>query len=98
MGVQIDDTESYATWEETFRWLKVRGLTGVIYVISNQNSGLIEAAKKHFQGATGQRCQVHLMQNILGFCAVRHRKAVAYKAKLILQAPEMFCMLALPMI
>lgn len=52
IGVQIGDTESYATWEETFRWLKARGLTGVMYVISDQHAGLVEAAKKHFQGAT----------------------------------------------
>ena len=89
LGVQIGDTESYATWEETFRWLKARGLTGVMYVISDQHAGLVEAAKKHFQGATWQRCQVHLMRNILGFCALRHRKAVADKAKLVLQAPDM---------
>jgi transposase-like protein len=89
LGVQIGDTESFATWEETFRWLKARGLTGVMYVISDQHAGLVEAAKKHFQGATWQRCQVHLMRNILGFCALRHRKAVADKAKLILQAPDM---------
>ena len=89
LGVQIGDTESYATWEEAFRWLKTRGLTGVMYVISDQHAGLVESAKKHYQGATWQRCQVHLMRNILGFCALRHRKAVADKAKLVLQAPDM---------
>ena len=29
LGLRIGDTESYATWEETFRWLKSRGLQGV---------------------------------------------------------------------
>ncbi len=46
-------------------------------------------ARKHFQGATWQRCQVHLMRNILGSCSNRHRKDVAEKAKLVLQAPDM---------
>ena len=45
--------------------------------------------QSHFQGATWQRCQVHLMRNILGFCSIRHRKDVAAKAKLVLQAPDM---------
>jgi putative transposase len=54
-----------------------------------QHAGLVEAAGKHFQGATGQRCQVHLMRNILGSCSIRHRKDIAEKAKLILQAPDM---------
>lgn len=89
LGLRIGDTESYATWDEAFKWLKERGLNGVMYVVSDQHAGLVEAARKHFQGATWQRCQVHLMRNILGSCSVRHRKDVAEKAKLVLQAPDM---------
>ena len=75
LGVQIGDTESFATWEETFRWLKARGLTGVMYVISDQHAGLVEAAKKHFQGATWQRCQVHLMLLIITLMGPFHNHA-----------------------
>lgn len=89
LGVQIGDTESFATWDETFRWLKSRGLKGVMFVISDQHAGLVEAARKHFQGATWQRCQVHLMRNIMGSCSMRHRKDVVEKTKLVLQAPDM---------
>jgi len=28
LGVRMGDTESFATWEEMFRWLKGRGLKG----------------------------------------------------------------------
>ena len=89
LGVQIGDTESFSTWDETFRWLKGRGLQGVMFVISDQHSGLKEAIRKHFQGASWQRCQVHLMRNILGSCSVRYRAEVAAHAKLVLQAPDM---------
>lgn len=89
LGIQIGDTESFSTWDETFRWLKQRGLKGVMYVISDQHSGLTEAIKKHFQGATWQRCQVHLMRNILGATSVRNRTEVASYTKLVLQAPDM---------
>ena len=89
LGLRIGDTESYATWDEAFKWLKERGLNGVMYVVSDQHAGLVEAARKHFQGATWQKCQVHLMRNILGSYSVRHRKDVAEKAKLVLQAPDM---------
>lgn len=89
LGLRIGDTESYATWEEAFKWLKSRGLRGVMFIVSDQHAGLVEAAKKHFQGASWQRCQVHLMRNILGSCSVRHRKDVAEKAKLVFQAPDM---------
>lgn len=60
-----------------------------MFVISGQQSGLTEAIKKHFQGATWQRCQVHLMRNILGSCSVRYRSEVLFYTKLVLQAPEM---------
>ena len=89
LGFRIGDTESYSTWDEAFKWLKSRGLKGVVYVVSDQHAGLVEAARKHFQGATWQRCQVHLMRNILGSCSVRYRKEVAEKVKLVLQAPDM---------
>jgi len=89
LGLRIGDTESYATWEEAFKWLKSRGLKGVMYVVSDQHAGLVEAARKHFQGATWQRCQVHLMRNILGSCSVRCRKEVAEKVKLVFQAADM---------
>ena len=89
LGLRIGDTESYATWDETFKWLKSRGLKGIIYIVSDQHAGLVEASKKHFQGAAWQRCQVHLMRNVLGSCSVRHRKDVAEKAKMVLQAPDM---------
>lgn len=89
LGVQIGDTESYSTWDETFRWLKSRGLKGVIYVVSDNHSGLVDAAHRHFQGASWQRCQVHLMRNVLGQCSTRHRKELAEDVKLIFQSQDM---------
>lgn len=59
LGMRIGDTESFATWNETFRWLKGRGPYGVMLLISDQHGVLLEAAAKHFQGASWQRCQVH---------------------------------------
>ena len=89
LGVRMGDTESFATWDETFRWLKGRGLKGVMFVVSDHHGGLTEAVARQFQGASWQRCQVHLMRNILGQCASRHRADVAAAAKLVLQAPDM---------
>ena len=77
----MGDTESFATWDEIFRWLKSRGLKGIMIVTSNDYGGLTEAVAKHFQGNSLQRCQVHLMRNILGQCASRHRADVVATAK-----------------
>lgn len=88
LGVRIGDTESYTTWDETFRWLKQRGLKGVQYVISDDHGGLTKAVAKHFQDASWQRCQVHLMRNVLGSCSSRVRAEVAAAAKLVFNAPD----------
>lgn len=89
LGVRIGNSESFSTWDEMFRWLKTRGLKGVAYVISDSHGGLMEAISKHFHDATWQRCQVHLMRNILGHCQTRHRADVATGAKLVFQAADM---------
>jgi len=89
LGVKIGDTESFATWDETFRWLKGRGLKGVMFVVSDSHGGLTQAVVKHFQGVTWQRCQVHLMRNILGSCSAKVRADVAAAAKLVFQAADM---------
>jgi transposase-like protein len=89
LGVRIGDSESFATWQETFRWLKGRGLKGVVFVVSDDHGGLREAVARHFQGASWQRCQVHLMRNILGQVSSRYRAEVASAVKLVLQAPDL---------
>ncbi len=88
LGIRMGSTESFATWDETFRWLRGRGLKGVAFVISDQHMGLREAIAKHFHGAAWQRCQVHLMRNLLGHCSTRVRAEVAAAAKLIFQAAD----------
>lgn len=89
LGVKISDSESFASWDETFRLLRSRGLKGVAFVISDQHGGLRQAVGKHFHGATWQRCQVHLMRNILGSCGSKIRAEVAAAAKLVFQAADL---------
>lgn len=89
LGVSIGDAESAATWNELFASLKRRGLSGVDFVVSDDHAGLVEAVKKQFAGATWQRCQVHLMRNMLGHCPSRERAALAAAAKLIFSATDL---------
>ena len=37
----------------------------VMFVVSDSHGGLTQATAKHFRGASWQRCQVHLMRNLL---------------------------------
>jgi transposase-like protein len=76
------------TWNDFFRWLKGRGLHGVQWVISDSHAGLVQAARQHFQGVAWQRCQVHLMRNLLGHTPRRPRAEVAAYAKRVFQAND----------
>lgn len=66
LGIRIGDSESEGSWNDTLSWLRERGLSGVEVVVSDDHRGLVKAIQRHFQGAMWQRCQVHLMRNVLG--------------------------------
>lgn len=83
LGIRIGDSESEAFWLETFRWLKQRGLKDVSYVVSDDHSGLVQAARRCFQGAIWQRCQVHFMRNVLSHTSSKHKKEVGEGLKRI---------------
>ncbi len=72
-----------------FAGLKKRGLSGVMFVVSDEHAGLVEALRKHFAGATWQRCQVHLQRNLMGHSPMRERKAVADAAKRVFHAADL---------
>ena len=88
LGVSVGDAESAATWNDLFAALKRRGLRGVDFVISDDHAGLVEAISKQFAGASWQRCQVHLMRNMLGNSPSRERSALAAAAKLIFASTD----------
>ncbi len=77
LSVDVADTESEASYQECFRQLKARGLTGVELVTSDDHRGLVAAVKRYFQGASWQRCQVHFTRGLLGMVGVTKRAALA---------------------
>lgn len=50
VAVEVADNESEATYQELFRSLKGRGLSGVELVVSDDHEGLKAAIGRHFQG------------------------------------------------
>lgn len=86
VGVEVADTESEATYQELFRSLKGRGLTGVELVISDDHEGLKAAIFRHFQGASWQRCQVHYTRNLLGMVSLTRRKELGADLRTIFAA------------
>lgn len=88
LGVQFGDSESEATWDRIFGWLKDRGLSGVDVVVSDCHRGLLKAASKNFQGSTWQRCQVHFSRNILGHAPKYLQQQMASDLQSIFRSPD----------
>jgi putative transposase len=89
LGVEVADTESEASYQELFRSLKARGLSGVELVVSDDHEGLKAAVSRHFQGASHQRCQVHYARNLLGMVGCVRRKELAADLRGVFAAPDM---------
>ncbi len=64
LGLQLGDSESERSWMDFFTALKGRGLSGIDLVVSDHHGGLTAAVRVQFQGATWQRCQMHLSANV----------------------------------
>ena len=86
LGLTLGHSETAETWSSLFGSLKERGLKGVELVVSDNHKGLKNAAARHFQGVMWQRCQVHLIRNVLGAASNRYRAQLAAGMKRIFAA------------
>lgn len=89
VAVDVAATESEATYQELFRNLKARGLSGIKLVTSDDHQGLRGAIDRHFQGASWQRCQVHFSRNLQGLVSRRQRAQVAEDLRTIFACPTL---------
>jgi len=89
LSVDVGDSEDEQTWTNIFRRLKVRGLKGVTYVVSDDHSGLVKSIKREFQGAVWQRCQVHFIRNFMSKFSKKERPDYLRKLKDVFNAPDM---------
>lgn len=88
LGFWLGDSESERTWTTVFTDLKDRGLTGVDLVVSDDHRGLRNAIERQFQGASWQRCQTHLMRNILDAAPKAVQSALHSHIRPIFEAPD----------
>jgi transposase-like protein len=88
VAVEVAHTESEATYQELFRSLKRRGLSGVELLVSDDHEGLKAAIARHFQGASHQRCQVHYARDLLGMVGAARRKELGADLRAIFAAPD----------
>jgi len=79
LGFQAGDKESAPTWREFFKDLKNRGLDGTHMVLGVMDGlpGLEKVFKEEFPKAKVQRCQVHVVRNVLANVPKKLKRAVA---------------------
>jgi transposase-like protein len=88
LGLQLGDSESERSWMDYFVWLKARGLSGVDLVVSDHHSGLLNAVRLQFQGATWQRCQTHLSANVSATTPKALHEEIHRRLRAIFEAPD----------
>lgn len=86
LGLTVAESESEATYQDLFRDLKGRGLSGVQLVVSDDHQGLVAAIGHHFQGASWQRCQVHFQRDLAGQVAPKERHELAAEVREVFAA------------
>jgi putative transposase len=88
LGLDVGDSEDEVFWTQFLRSLKDRGLGGVNLVISDAHSGLKKAIVRVFQGASWQRCKVHLMRNLLAHVPKSHKEMIAATVRTVFAQPD----------
>ena len=88
LGLMIGNSESEEGWLEFFSWLKQRGLRGVDFIVSDSHFGLVRALQESFQNVTWQRCQTHLMRNLLDSVPKSMHSEVYPRIRAIFEAPD----------
>ncbi len=87
IGCWVINSESFESWNSCFKSLRDRGLTGVEYVVSDENPGLRKALMKHFQDVKLQRCQVYFMRNFMSKLAKSEKDEGIKLLKEVFDAP-----------
>jgi putative transposase len=90
LGLQAGDKESASNWREFFKDLKKRGMDNrhVRLGIMDGLTGLEKVFKEEFPKAKVQRCQVHLVRNVLAKVPKKLKKTVADDIRSIFYAPS----------
>lgn len=89
VGFEAGDGECEESWKSFFKNLRVRGLSGIEYIVSDNHGGLVNAVKEIFPNAVWQRCQAHFTRNISDICKKEYRGDLKADLKLMFNAPTL---------
>jgi transposase-like protein len=86
LGIYICENESAAAWSQIFTDLKSRGMDDVLFLCSDNLSGLQKAVEANFPNTVHQICIVHQVRNSLKFVPHKDKKQVLSDIKAIYQS------------
>lgn len=86
LGLYVVKKESAASWMGIFNDLKHRGLKDILFLASDNLSGIQEAVRAAFPQSIHQICIVHQIRNSLKYVNYKDRKAIVKSMKEIYQA------------
>jgi transposase-like protein len=67
LAVELANRESQSSWKQFLEGLRKRGLSGVLFVVSDDHVGLRTAIGEVMPEAAWQRCYVHFLRNALDY-------------------------------
>ena len=89
LGTSVSLSEAEPHWRDFLRQLQERGLTGVVYIVSDDHKGLKAALEARMPAVAWQRCQCHLQRNAMAYVPkVAMRKQVHADIRDIFNAPD----------
>jgi putative transposase len=88
VGFAVGESLEQAFWLEFLRSPVARGLHGVQLVISDAHEGLKAALGQVFSGASGPRCRVHCLRNLLAHVPQGDKAMVAAAVRTVFAQPN----------
>lgn len=86
LGLYIYEQETASTWLGVLEDLKVRGVKDILFVCSDNLTGLSKAIEAAFPQSINQICVVHQIRNSLKFVSYKDRKNIISDIKQIYKA------------
>ena len=86
LAIHIVTNESAASWAQIFNDLKLRGVQDILFLCSDNLTGLQQAVESCFPQSIHQICIVHQIRNSLKHVSFKDRKSVTADLKAIYQA------------
>lgn len=86
LSMSIVQTESASAWSSILDELKSRGVQDILFLCSDNLTGLDKAVQATFPQSVHQICIVHQVRNTLKYVSYKDRKAVVKQVKAIYQS------------